>query len=107
MKGALRYLLLLAFAASAGPATAALWQWSVTPATNATADPSVNWGLGMAPSAVGPSMRAMMTRTAEWRDDISGSLLTAGSSTAYSVTTNQATAGNGICGSGITPIDGQ
>lgn len=107
MRGILRYLLLLAFAASAGPAGAALWQWSTTPATNATIDPSVNWGLGMAPSAVGPSMRAMMSRTAEYRDDISGSLLTAGSSTAYSVTTNQANAGNGICGSGTVPIDGQ
>lgn len=107
MKGLLKYLLLLAFAASAGPATAALWQWSTTPATNTTVDPSVNWSLGMAPSAVGPSMRAMMSRTAEWRDDISGSLLTAGSSTAYSVTTNQAAAGNGVCGVGTVPTDGQ
>jgi len=107
MKGLFRYLLLLAFAASAGPATAALWQWSATPATNTTADPSVNWAIGMPPSAVGPSMRAMMSRTAEWRDDISGSLLTAGSSSAYSVTTNQAAAGNGICGAGTVPTDGQ
>jgi microcystin-dependent protein len=43
----------------------------------------------MAPSAVNDSARAMMARTAEWRDDISGTLVTAGTSTAYTLATNQ------------------
>jgi hypothetical protein len=108
MKGLLKYLLLLTFAFVAPPATAALWQWSSTPATNTGADPSINWTIGMPPSAVGPSMRSMMSRTAEWRDDISGALLTTGSSTAYAVTTNEAAAGNGICAVvGGAPVDGQ
>lgn len=107
MKGLLKYLLLLAFAAGAPPATAALYQWSTTPASNATADTSVNWTLSMAPSAVGPSMRAMMSRIAEYRDDISGSLLTTGSSTAYVVASNQLNFSAGICGGGTTPTDGQ
>lgn len=106
MRGILKYLLLLAFAGGVGPASAAFWQWSTTASTNTAVDPSVNWGLSMAPSAVGPSMRAMMARTAEWRDDISGSLLTTGSSTAYVVTTNEAAAGNGVCAT-TTPVDGQ
>lgn len=90
----------------AGPATAALWQWSLTPATNGTADPTINWAVGMAPSAVDPSARAMMSRVAEYRDDISGALVTGGSSTAYTVTTNQATGGNGICPTSTVPTDG-
>jgi microcystin-dependent protein len=82
----------------------------LTPANNGTADPTINWAIGMAPSAVDPSARSMMARTAEWRDDISGKLLTGGSGTAYTVTTNQSVSGtgaNGICGSGTTPLDGQ
>lgn len=83
----------------AGGANAALWQWSKTAATNATADPSVNWAEGMSPSSVNDSARAMMARTAEWRDDLSGLLLTGGTSTAYTVTTNQ--------GLASVPNDGQ
>lgn len=107
MKGLFKYLLLLIFAGVAPPATAALWQWSTTPASNTLADPSVNWAIGMAPSAVGPSMRAMMARMAEYRDDISGALLTTGSATSYVVTSNQANGGVGVCGTGTTPTNGQ
>lgn len=83
----------------AGGANAAVWQWSHTAASNATADASINWSEGMAPSAVNDSARAMMARLADWRDDNSGLLATAGTATAYTVTTNQ--------GLGSTPQNGQ
>jgi len=44
------------------------WKWSRTASSNATADNTVNWAEGMAPSAVNDSARAMMARLAEWRD---------------------------------------
>jgi microcystin-dependent protein len=43
----------------------------------------------MSPSSVNDSGRAMMARAAEYRDDISGLLTTAGTSTAYTVSSNQ------------------
>lgn len=67
----------------------AFWQWSKTSTANATADPTISWAEGMPPSAVDDSARAVMARAAEWRDDISGTITTAGSSTAYTVASNQ------------------
>ena len=67
----------------------AFWKWSRTASSNATADNTVNWAEGMAPSAVNDSARAMMARLAEWRDDISGTIATAGTATAYTVASNQ------------------
>jgi microcystin-dependent protein len=67
----------------------AFWKWSRTASSNATADNTVNWAEGMAPSAVNDSARAMMARLAEWRDDVSGTIVTAGSSTAYTLASNQ------------------
>ncbi len=66
-----------------------VYTWSQTAATNATADSSINFAEGMAPSAVNDSARALMASVAKWRDDISGALGTGGTSTAYTVTTNQ------------------
>lgn len=68
-------------------ATAGVPLWSTTAASNATADPAVNWAEGMAPSAVNDSSRAMMSSVAKWRDDLYG-LTTAGTATALTVTTN-------------------
>jgi microcystin-dependent protein len=65
------------------------WSWSKTAASNATADTTINWAEGQSPSSVNDSARAMMARTAEWRDDVSGTLATAGSATAYTVASNQ------------------
>lgn len=65
------------------------YDWSQTAATNATADSTVNWAEGMAPSAVNDSARAMMASAAKYRDDIAGSITTAGASTAYTVTSNE------------------
>lgn len=67
----------------------AFWSWSKTPATNATADGTINWAEGQSPSSINDSARAMMARAAEWRDDISGTITTGGTSTAYTVTSNQ------------------
>src|SRR5262249_4265231 len=65
------------------------WKWSRTASANATADGSINWAEGMAPSAVNDSARAMMAAAAKFRDDISGTLTTGGTLTAYTATSNQ------------------
>lgn len=75
-------------------------KWSKTAATNATADSTVNWAEGQAPSSVNDSARAMMASAASYRDDTSGSLVVGGTSTAYTLTTNQAFAST-------TDLDGQ
>lgn len=84
-RGALALALLLAFA----PASAQqVWKWSQTSGSNATADPSINWATGMAPSQVSPSARAMMSAVARYRDDNAGRLTTSGTSTAYTLVSN-------------------
>lgn len=70
-------------------AQAACYIWSLTTSANGTADSTINWSTGMAPSAVSASGRSMMARLAECRDDLAGKLLTGGTSTAYTLTTNQ------------------
>jgi microcystin-dependent protein len=65
------------------------YNWSRTAASNSTADSTVNWAEGMAPSAVNDSGRAMMASTAAFRDDIAGAIATGGTSTAYTLTTYQ------------------
>jgi hypothetical protein len=65
------------------------YNWSRTAASNATADSTVNWAEGMAPSAVNDSARAMMASTAAYRDDVAGAITTGGTSTAYTVTSYQ------------------
>jgi microcystin-dependent protein len=65
------------------------YNWSRTAASNATADSTVNWAEGQAPSSVNDSARAMMASTAAFRDDIAGAIVTGGSSTAYTVTSYQ------------------
>lgn len=80
---------LLALLSMVPGAFGAMYQWSKTAGTNATADATINWAEGMAPSAVNDSARAMMARTKEWVDDISGTVATGGTSTAYTLTTNQ------------------
>jgi microcystin-dependent protein len=67
----------------------AFWSWSKSAASNATADTTINWAEGQSPSSVNDSARAMMARAAEWRDDVSGTIITGGNSTAYTVASNQ------------------
>src|SRR5882724_13019069 len=62
-----------------------LYKWSQTAANNATADASVNWQEGQAPSSVNDSARQMMASIAKYRDDVSGAIITSGTSTAYVV----------------------
>jgi hypothetical protein len=63
--------------------------WSKTAASNDVADANVNMAEGMAPSAVNNGVRAVMASAAMYRDDVSGSLTTGGTATAYTLTTNQ------------------
>ena len=65
------------------------WKWSRAASSNATADSSINWAEGQSPSSVNDSARAMMAAAAKYRDDISGALVTAGTSTAYAVSSFQ------------------
>lgn len=65
------------------------YKWSRTAASNATADSSVNWSEGQAPSSVNDSARALMASAAGFRDDIAGAIATGGTSTAFTVTSYQ------------------
>lgn len=66
-----------------------LYRWSQNAAADATADSSINWQEGQAPSSINDSARAMMAATAKFRDDISGAIATGGTSTAYAVASYQ------------------
>jgi microcystin-dependent protein len=66
-----------------------LYKWSQTAAADATADNTINWAEGQAPSSVNDSARAMMAATAKYRDDIAGAIVTAGTSAAYTVLSYQ------------------
>ncbi len=66
-----------------------LYKWSQTASSDATADSTINWAEGQAPSSVNDSARAMMAATAKYRDDIAGAIVTAGTSTAYTVSSYQ------------------
>lgn len=66
----------------------AVWQWSQTAASNGNSDPNINFAEGMSPSAVNDSARSMMAQLAKYRDDQAGSILTGGTSTAYTATSN-------------------
>jgi microcystin-dependent protein len=62
-----------------------LFKWSRTAATNATADSTCPFPEGMAPSALNDGTRGMMAAVSKYRDDIAGAIVTAGTSTAYTV----------------------
>lgn len=107
-KEVLKFLILLMVAVGAGPAAGALWQWSLTPSTNGSADPSINYSEGQAPSSLNDSARAMMSRLAEWRQDISGADVLTGTSTAYVLTTVASSNGGlGLCSGATSLTDGQ
>src|SRR3954463_3824906 len=65
------------------------WKWSRTASINATADSTCPFPEGMAPSAVNDGVRGAMAALAKYRDDRSGTIVTGGSSTAYTVTSYQ------------------
>jgi microcystin-dependent protein len=66
------------------------FKWSKTASNNATADATINWAEGQAPSTVNDSARAMMAAAAKYRDDVAGTIATGGTSTAFTVTSSQA-----------------
>jgi hypothetical protein len=66
-----------------------LYKWSQTASADATADSTINWAEGQAPSSINDSARAMMAATAKYRDDIAGAIVTSGTSTAYSLSSFQ------------------
>ncbi len=65
------------------------WKWSRTAASNATADGSINWAEGQAPSTASDSTRAMMAAASKYRDDVAGAIATAGTGTAYTLSSYQ------------------
>lgn len=65
------------------------WKWSQTAASNATADASINWQEGQAPSSVNDSARAMMAAAAKYRDDTNGAIAATGTASAYVITSSQ------------------
>jgi microcystin-dependent protein len=65
------------------------YKWSRTAASNSTADANINFSEGQAPSSVNDSARALMASAAGFRDDISGAIVTTGTSTSYAVTSYQ------------------
>jgi microcystin-dependent protein len=66
-----------------------VYTWSKTSAANATADSSVNYQEGQAPSTLNDSARNAMASVAKYRDDVSGSIVTTGTSVAYIVASSQ------------------
>lgn len=66
-----------------------LYKWSQTASADATADSSINWQEGQAPSSVNDSARGMMAATAKFRDDIAGAITTGGTSSAYTLSSYQ------------------
>lgn len=66
------------------------YKWSQVAAADATADASVNWQEGQAPSSINDSARAMMAALAKYRDDMAGAIVTGGTSAAYTLSSYQA-----------------
>jgi hypothetical protein len=62
-------------------------EWSVTAGLNNSAPPN-GWPEGMARSAVNDCAREMMAALAKWYTDARGVLITAGTSNAFTLTTN-------------------
>jgi microcystin-dependent protein len=65
------------------------WKWSRIASANATADSTCPFPEGMAPSAVNDGVRGAMAAVAKYRDDIAGAIVTAGTNTAYTLSSYQ------------------
>ena len=69
--------------------TSGFYNWSQTSATNASADGTINFAEGQAPSSINDSARAVMARLREYGNDVAGAIVTGGTATAFTVTSNQ------------------
>lgn len=65
-----------------------IFDWSLTAASNGTADSSINWQEGQLPSTVNNSARQMMTRVAEFLKDFGGTVSSGGTANALTLTAN-------------------
>lgn len=65
------------------------WKWSRTANSNSNSDSTVNLPEGQAPGSLNDAVRAAMAAIAKKRDDDSGVIASAGSSTAYTATSYQ------------------
>lgn len=65
-----------------------IYRWSLTASSNDAIDSIINWRENQLPSTVNDSARAMMQRLAEFREDLTGSLLTTGTQPSYVLQTN-------------------
>lgn len=65
-----------------------VYLWSTTALTNGSSDPAINYAEGQLPGTVNNSNRAQMAAIARFIKDTDGSLTTAGSANAYTLTIN-------------------
>lgn len=68
----------------------AVYAWSLTAANNSTADASINWQEGQAPSSVNNSARAMMAALKAGFNDIAGVSALGGSGNTFTLSLSQA-----------------
>ncbi|WP_315729046.1 tail fiber protein [Bradyrhizobium sp. SZCCHNS2015] len=66
------------------------FKWSQIAGNNGNADTTCPFPEGMAPSAVNDGVRGAMAALAKYRDDVAGAIVTAGTSTAYTLASYQA-----------------
>ena len=67
----------------------AVWDWSTTAASNATADSNINWAENQAPSTVNDSARAEMARIAHYLNWQAANVTNGGASNAYTYTSGE------------------
>jgi hypothetical protein len=67
-----------------------IYSWSKVASENDVADADIDWREGQFPDTVNDSARQMMGRNAEFRDDITGTLMASGMANAITLTANSA-----------------
>ncbi|HWK64118.1 MAG TPA: hypothetical protein VNS34_04215 [Rhizobiaceae bacterium] len=67
-----------------------IYDWSKVAGQNDVADANIDWREGQFPDTVNDSARQMMSRSAEWRDDITGTLTAGGTANSLTLAANSA-----------------
>jgi len=70
-----------------------IYNWALSAADNANADPFINWSEGQPPSTVNNSARAMMQRMREFVADLGGDMMASGSANAITLSANMSLSG--------------